>query len=230
MTAFTLRSRLRALLGLGLFPLALFACAGSQPVIAMPKTPAPQTEAALVGPLCEGGTCACSDTPSDLGAVPEGKKRFQILLGPSQNELWARVAGNAFYKSLETASSCFVVDLEPGEHAISMHAKGRGGFGARMLIRELGGDAPWLYESFEFSCGAPGLCDRQSLNLWKEQVARVKAGKHAPCGSVRILNIDWVKGTMPDNLHPEEFHLSATMKVYKFQPKYAPKRSECIKE
>lgn len=88
----------------------------------------------------------------------------------------------------------------------------------------------WLYETFDFNCGAPGLCDMQSLRDWKKSISNVSAGKHAPCGSVRILGIDWITGRMPDMLHPEDFRLEAQMKIYKFLPHNPPGTESCVKE
>ncbi len=88
----------------------------------------------------------------------------------------------------------------------------------------------WLYESFDFNCGAPGLCDMQSLRDWKQSISKVKAGKHAPCGSVRILGIDWITGRMPDMMHPEDFRLEAQMKIYKFLPHNPPGTESCISD
>lgn len=193
----------------------------------MPSTPKAETQAALVGDQCKGDRCACTDSATTQGEIPAGKKRFRVTLGPSQSELWAKVDGNTLYKGVEGATSCFYLDLSAGEHTVTMHAKGRGGFGARMQISELGTKSPNWYESFEFRCGAPGLCDRASLRSWKEQISKVDAGKHAPCGSVRISGIDWTEGRMPDNLHAENFFLQATMKVYTFEPKHAPGSAEC---
>lgn len=208
------------------FSLLAMACSASQQT-PMPPTPVPETQAALVGKLCKGDRCTCTESASELGEVPAGKKRFRVTLGPSQSELWAKVDGNTLYKGLEGATSCFYLDLGVGEHTVAMHAKGREGFGARMQISELGTKGPHWYESFEFRCGAPGLCDRASLQTWRQRISTVSAGKHAPCGSVRISGIDWTEGKMPDDLHPEKFFLQAVMKVYKFEPKHPPGSAEC---
>lgn len=193
----------------------------------MPDLPGPDTRATLAGPLCKNTECTCSDDPAAIGEAPEGFKRFKFELGPTEHELWATVDGNQLYKSREKAGSCFYVDLEPGDHPISLRARGEAGFGARLAVSELGGEGPWWYESFEFHCGAPGLCDAAGLRRWKEGLANVDAGKHAPCGSVRILGIDWQTGRMPDNLHPADFYLQANMKVYKFAPEHPPGSEAC---
>ena len=210
--------------------LCLGACSGAQSGPAMPPVPDSDTRATLAGPLCESAECKCSDDPEAVGAAPEGFKRFKIELGPTEHELWATVDGNQLYKSVERASACYYLDLEAGDHPIRMRAKGTAGFGARLQVSEMGGDGPWWYPSFDFQCGAPGLCDAESLRRWKQGLANVDAGKHAPCGSVRILGLDWQTGRMPDNLHPADFYLEANMKVYKFAPHYQPGSAECRNE
>lgn len=207
--------------------LSLGACSGAQSGPAMPPAPGPDTRATLAGPLCENAECRCSDDPAAVGAAPEGFKRFKVELGPTEHELWATVDGNQLYKSRERANGCFYLDLEVGDHPITMRATGEAGFGARMQVSELGGEGPYWYPTFEFQCGAPGLCDAEGLRRWKRQVAEVDAGKHAPCGSVRVLGVDWQTGRMPDNLHPADFRLEANMKVYKFAPKHPPGSAEC---
>lgn len=209
---------------------ASLSCSGGQSEPQMPAAPDPDTRATLAGPLCSTSRCECSEDPAKIGAAEEGLKRFRVKLGPSQSQLWATIGKNVFHKSIERATSCFYVDLPAGQQAIALRAKGKGGFGAGMEIREVGGEGPWLYPTFNFNCGAPGLCDMQGLSNWKRSLKAVSAGKHAPCGSVRILGVDWATGRMPDNLHPEDFHLTAQMKIYKFQPKHPPGTQTCSKE
>ena len=219
----------RLILTIALALMGFGACSGAQSGPAMPPLPDSDTRATLAGPLCEASECQCSDDPAKVGAAPEGYKRFKIELGPTDHELWASVDGNELYKSGERASACFYLDLEVGDHPISLRAKGEAGFGARMQVSELGGKGPWWYPTFDFECGAPGLCDKEGLRRWKSRLAKVDAGKHAPCGSVRILGVDWQTGRMPDNLHPADFFLEANMKVYKFTPSSEPGSAECSK-
>jgi hypothetical protein len=204
-------------------------CSGSQ-TPAMPATPEAETRATLAGPLCDSQECQCTDDPSKIGVAEAGLKRFRVELGPTESLLWASIDNNVFYKGVERAEACFYVDLPEGEHPISLRAKGEAGFGARMRISEVGGEGPWLYGSFDFNCGAPGLCDMASLRDWKESIKGVDAGKYAPCGSVRILGIDWITGRMPDNLHPADFRLDGTMKIYKFLPHSPPGSEDCVKQ
>jgi hypothetical protein len=206
-------------------------CSGSQRTPELPEAPAPSTQATLAGPLCDGAECQCSEDPSKIGLAEAGLKRFRVELGPSESQLWATIGKNVMYKGKERASACFYIDLPTGEEAVSLRAQGTAGFGAGMRISEVGGEGgPWLYESFDFQCGAPGLCDMQSLRDWRKSLSSVVAGKHAPCGSVRILGIDWITGRMPDNLHPADFRLDATMKIYKFLPDNAPGTESCVKD
>ncbi len=209
--------------------LSLGSCSGAQSGPIMPPLPDSDTRATLAGPLCESAECRCSDDPAEVGQAPEGFKRFKVELGPTEHELWATVDGNQLYKSVERASACYYLDLETGELPITIRAKGRAGFGARIAVSEMGGKGPWWYPTFEFQCGAPGLCDAEGLRRWKRSLASVKKGKHAPCGSVRVLGVDWQTGRMPDNVHPADFFLEATMNVYKFAPHNKPGSAECTK-
>jgi hypothetical protein len=204
----------------------LLGCSGSQTAPRVPEPPAPETTAALVGPLCSGTRCTCRSEDADIGKAPAGYKRFEVVLGPNQHELWATIGDQVFYKSLERAQECFYVDLPAGEHPVELQAQGEAGFGARLKISEKG-EGAWWYDTFEFACGAPGLCDHDGLDSWKRRIAQYKEGKHDPCGSVRVLGIDWQTGRMPDMLHPEDFLLQATLKVYKFAPKHPPGDSSC---
>lgn len=68
--------------------LLVAACSGSQSAPRIPAPPAPETRATLAGPLCEGQRCRCqSEAGADAGLPPEGSKRFEIVLGPSENAL-----------------------------------------------------------------------------------------------------------------------------------------------
>jgi hypothetical protein len=162
-----------------------------------------------------------------VGAAAEGYKRFKVELGPTVGKLWAKIGNNVLYKSTERPTECFFIDLPPGQHEVTLRAQGEAGFGAGLRIREIGGKGPWFYETFDFNCGAPGLCDMASLRYWKEGTKTLRGGRHAPCGSVRIRNIEWQTGRMPDNLHPEDFRMQATLQVDEFAPKHPPKTPNC---
>jgi hypothetical protein len=212
---------------------ATFSCSGSQATAEMPSPPDTATRATLAGPLCETAECQCSDDPSKIGIAAEGLKRFRVELGPSESQIWATINKNVLYKGVERARACFYIDLPSGEHPITLRATGEAGFGAGLRMSEVGGESdggPWFYESFNFNCGAPGLCSKQALRDWRESISHVSAGKHAPCGSVRILGIDWTTGRVPDMLHPEDFLLEATMKIYKFLPHNPPGTESCTND
>lgn len=206
---------------------AFWACSGSRPAPRVPQPPNPATRAALAGPLCAGDRCTCRAGEESAGAPEKGLKRFEFVLGPTQHELWAEVAGQVLYKSVERAKECFYIDLPPGEHRVALQARGEAGFGARLRISEQGENGPWWYDTFEFFCGAPGLCDRTALREWKRHVSRFSEGKHDPCGSVRVRGIDWQTGRMPDNLHPEDFRLALVLKIYNFIPDDPPGDPSC---
>jgi hypothetical protein len=118
------------------------------------------------------------------------------------------------------------VDLLPGRHDVTIRARGADGFGARLAISELGAAGPWWYETFEFSCGAPGLCDQETLRSWRANITAYKE-KHDPCGSTKIKNLQWQTGTMPDNRHPGEILVQLTLQVYEFVPEYPSGDESC---
>lgn len=185
------------------------------------------TRATLAGPLCEADRCTCRGPDGDVGTPDEGFKRFEIVLGPTQNQLWATVDDMVFYKSRERAKECFYIDLRPGAHRVTMQAEEEEHFGARLKISELGEKG--AYDSFDFYCGAPGLCDLDSLRSWKADVARFSEGKHDPCGSTRVLGVSWETGRMPDSLHPAAMLLELTLKVYEFAPRHPPGDEACAR-
>lgn len=216
----------------GLLVCAAAACSGApsnyEPI---PDPPGPQTVAELAGPLCQGQFCKCRSL--DDAAAPgqaEGKyKRFEFRLGPTNNELWATVENSTLYKSRERAMDCFYVDLLPGRHDVSIRAQGDNGFGARLKISELGAKGPWWYDTFEFSCGAPGLCDQETLRNWKNQITAYKE-KHDPCGSTKVKGVTWQTGVMPDNRHPSDIRIELTLQIYEFAPENAPGDEGCQRE
>ncbi len=205
----------------------LASCSGAQSEPAMPSVPDADTRATLAGPLCDTSECQCSEDAAAVGKAPDGWKRFKVELGPTDHELWAEVGSNRLYKSIERANACFYLDLAPGDHPIKLRARGKSGFGARIKVSELSAAGPHWYPTFEFHCGAPGLCDGAGIRRFRDRVASVSKGKHAPCGSVRVLGVDWQTGRMPDNIHPADFFLEASMKVYTFATKHEPGSTEC---
>jgi hypothetical protein len=217
-------------------PLALLACSGASgggsggPQGPIEEAPEPKTEAVLVGPLCEGDHCQCKQGETDAG-TPEGDaKRFEVKLGPSDDPLWATVDGMVLYKSREQADACFYVDLATGDHKVTVRGKGEGGLSVGATISEMGGGqgATWWYNTFDFNCGAPGECDLEQVKAFKDRVSQLK-GKHDPCGSTKVKEIEWETGRMPDRAHPDDLVLRATLQVYKFVPKSPPGSSDCDK-
>jgi hypothetical protein len=215
--------------------LALSACSGStvgsdtqKPIESEPE---PKTEAVLVGPLCQGAQCRCKQGEGDAGTPEAGAKRFEVKLGPSDDPLWATVDGMVLFKSREIADACFYVDLRPGEHPISVRGKGEGGLSVGATFSEMGGGGEgqtWWYNTFDFNCGAPGQCDTDQVKAFKERVTRLQ-GKHDPCGSTLVKQVEWETGRMPDRAHPDDLLLRATLKVYKFVPKDPPGTESCDK-
>lgn len=207
-------------------------CAGAQRPAPIPRPPAPATRATLVGPLCDAGHCKCrQDVPGgDAGKPPKGRKRYEIRLGPTGNELWATVDDMVLYKSKERATACFYVDLTPGAHAVTLRAHEPHGFGARIAISELGAKGPWWYHTFLFDCGAPGTCDRNELAEFRTQVVRVEhSERHLfdPCGSTKVRRIHWQIRRMPDDLHPSDLLLRLVLDVYKFAPQHPSGNPAC---
>jgi len=204
----------------------VIACAGSVTQEKIPDPPDPSTRATLSGPLCGPERCQCRTTDVEPGLPDPEFKRYEIKLGPSTNELWARIDGMVLFKTRERATECFYVDLRPGEHNVSLRARGPNGFGARIAISEQGAAGPYWYNTFDFACGAPGLCDRDTIAQWKKDIQPL-GDKHDPCGSTLIQNLTWITGRMPDNLHPADLLLEFKLKIYKFIPDYAPGAEEC---
>ncbi len=206
--------------------LTLAACSSSAQYDPIPAPPEPATVATLSGPLCRANACTCRTDDAAAGLPEEGFKRFEFRMGPSDNELWATVGDMTLYKSRERATDCFYVDLPPGNHPVTFRASGANGFGAAIEVSELGAKGPWWYDTFDFLCGAPGLCDRETLASWKSKFLE-RGNKQDPCGSTKITALTWQTGTMPDNLHPSDILLRFTMQVYKFSPENAPGAEAC---
>lgn len=210
---------------------AMLACGGgtARDVPTMPEPPPRMTRATLAGPLCQGTTCRCKKDDADAG-VPEvaGVKRYEVVLGPSDNELWATVNGMVLYKSVERATECFYLDLaSPGDHPVTLRARGEAGFGARLTIRELQASGPAWYSTFEFVCGAPGACRVDQLRDFRASLARYKRGIHDPCGSTKIQGLEWDTGRMPDVSVPADLYLQLRLKPYKFAPDKPPGHADC---
>jgi hypothetical protein len=212
----------------------LAACSGSQQQqITIEPPPAPETKAVLAGPLCgTNGACTCRDetAAADGGAgVPdqEGRKRFEFRLGPTDNDLWAIVDGMVLYKSKERPTDCFYVDLPSGDHEVTLRASRPNGIQAALAISEYGVTAKSWYKTLRFSCGVPGTCSHDELDGVKADYKQFKAGKHDPCGSVRIKGVMWDTGKAPDQLHPEDLVVKLTLDIYKFVPEMMSGANGC---
>jgi hypothetical protein len=196
------------------------ACSGGSRQIEIGAPPAKASEGVFAGPLCSGTTCKCREGAADGGAgMPaQGMKRFEVKLSSPQ-QLWIKVAGNAMYKDAERADACFYVDLPIGETAIEMRASDPNGVSAAWSVKELGATTASWYDTFTFNCGNPGVCSFEEL---QEKKAQFKGGpKLDPCGSVKVLGLTWDTGKAPDQLHPSELLVRATLKVYTFVPSRA---------
>jgi len=204
----------------------LAGCSGGASQIDLSAPPAKRTTGVFAGPLCTGAACKCASTPAEAG-VPEGDgyKRFEVRLRSSQ-ELWARVRDNAMYKSPERVEECFYVDLPSGDTPIELRASEPNGVSAEWTIREVGAKTASFYETLTFNCGNPGVCSFDEL---REKKAELSNPKQDPCGSVKIKGLNWDTGRSPDQLHPSELLVRATLDVYKFVPS-RPHGDDCTKK
>jgi hypothetical protein len=211
----------------------LLACGGAPP--ALQPVPAPRTRAALVSGLCQRGACRCRDLHDhgDASAwepTGAGRKRYELRLGPHDNELWVLVGDRVLYKGLERAEECFYLDLPPGEHRIRVRARSEHGFGVRLAIAEMSPEGPWWYDTFLLSCGSPGgVCDRDTLGA---EVARIRAYPRQlrdPCGSTKIHGVTWQAERLADNQHPGDLQLDFVLHTYKFVPRHRPGAAECAR-
>jgi hypothetical protein len=206
----------------------LVACSGSSKQIEIGAPPAKTTQGVFSGPLCSGTACKCREGGGDGGAgVPEqaGYKRFEIRLSSPQ-QLWIKVRDSMMYKSAEQADACFYVDLPAGDTGVEMRASDPNGVSAEWAIRELGSETKSWYDSLVFNCGNPGVCSFDELGTKK---AEYKDPKHDRCGSVKIKGLTWDTGRSPDQLHPSELLVRATLDVYTFVPS-RPHGADCSKK
>lgn len=176
------------------------------------------TKGALAGPLCMADHCKCreANAPADGGAgVPEdGRKRFEIRMTSPQN-LWANVGGTLLYKNPERAEDCFYVDLANGDVPVELRASNADGVSAKWTIRELGTTTKSWYDTFQFTCGSPGVCSFEEL---EDAKAEHRKAKRDACGSTKIKGVEWDTGKAPDQLHPSELLVRLTLDIYKFVP------------
>jgi hypothetical protein len=188
------------------------------------------TRAELVGPLCRTRSCECRSGPDEAGMPSGVDKRYEIRVGPVPGEMWVTVGDNTLYKSREQATQCFYLDLPPGKHEVGVRARGESGFSAAVRIAELGAEGPWWYDTFNFSCGAPGRCTLDRLDHWRE-IFLTHAVRNVldPCGSTAIRDIKWRTGRVRDRLYPTSMQLQFVLDVYSFTPRYPPGHRECAR-
>ena len=209
----------------------LLGCSGaSSSIPPMAAIPSAETKATLAGPLCEFANCKCREEAGDPPQeAPEGFKRYEVRIGPADNPLWVSIGDMVLYKSNERAMDCFYVDVRPGRHPVRLQAKQDTGFAARLKISELAPSNQGWYDSFQFACGAPGVCARDTLREWKAEVARIDDNVHDPCGSTKIRQVVWQTGRLPDDVPPGELQLDFILDVYKFVPTFGPGATECAR-
>jgi hypothetical protein len=215
-----------------LVALLLAGCAGSATqVVAFGPPPPRLTRAALAGPRCGDGVCTCRDPhlagDGGAGLPADGKKRFEIRVGPSSHELWVTIGEHQLYKSAERAEDCFYVDLPSGVFPVALRASNHDGVSAALAITELGTKTRSWYDSFRFACGTPGVCSSEELDDARARYAAIKRGIHDPCGSVRIKGLTWDTGVMPDHLHPGDLAVRFQLEIYRFAPWKAHGDASC---
>lgn len=206
--------------------MVLVACSGGGQQIDLGAPPAKLTTGVFAGPMCSGETCKCATNIADVG-VPEqeGLKRFELRLNSSQ-AVWMKVRDNQMFKDAERAEACFYLDLPTGETPIEMRASDPNGVSAAWSIKELGALTKTWYDSFIFNCGNPGVCSFDELRGKKSEYAEPKRDK---CGSVKVKGLVWDTGRSPDQLHPSELLVKATLNVYNFVPD-RPHGDDCSKK
>ena len=194
------------------------------------SVPARMTRGVLSGPLCQDTECSCRDegAPDDGGAgtPADGRKRFELRIGPAANEMWVSLGDNLYYKSAERATACFYVDLTPGETPVAIRASHNGGLSAAVSISEYGVNSKSWYQTFQFTCGAPGVCSYDELDSNKATYQKFARGLHDACGSVRVQKLNWNSSEAADQVHPNELGVTLALNIYKFLPS-KPHGSEC---
>jgi hypothetical protein len=202
---------------------AVAACSGTRHQIEIGPPPAKLTRGTLVSPLCKGDACKCRDTnqkgDGGVGTPAAGRKRFELRLGPSSQELWVTLPDAVLYKSPERAEECYYVDLPPIDVPVELRGSDPAGVSAAWTIRELGTATKSWYDTFAFSCGSPGVCSFEELDQAKARSnGMAKKGVYDPCGSVKVKGLIWDTGRSPDNVHPNELLVKLVLQIYKRAP------------
>jgi hypothetical protein len=211
----------------------LAGCTGDRQQIAIGPVPPRLTRGTLAGPLCKGDHCTCREATAaeDGGAgVPtDDRKRFEIRVGPSPQELWVTLRGMTFYKSAERAEECFYVDLPAGDSPVELRASHKDGVSAVWTIKELGSKTKSWYDTFAFNCGSPGVCSFEDLDAMHDELVNTKRNLRDPCGSTKIKGVAWDHGKAPDQLHPDELVVRLHLDIYKLVPNRAHGDPTCGK-
>jgi len=200
---------------------AALACSGpSRTQIAIGPPPPKDTHAVLAGNLCGDNRCTCrGDGPGDGGAgVPEtpGRKRYELRLS-SPHDLWVTInKTTVLYKSPERAETCFYIDLPSGAQELELRASNPDGVSAGLQIHELGTRTRSWYDTFEFSCGVPGVCSFEELEANRAKYIATHRNLYDRCGTTKIKGLSWDHGKAPDQLHPSELVLRLTLDIYRF--------------
>lgn len=205
------------------------ACSGGNRQIDIGAPPGKASRGTFSGPLCTGEECTCRSLTAagdgGAGTPGEGQKRFEVRL-KSPNQLWAKVGDNVMYKSPERPEACFYIDLPSGDTKVELRASEPNGVSAAWEIHELGTNTKSWYDTLTFECGNPGVCSFEELDGKK---AELNDPKHDRCGSVKVKGITWDTGRSPDQLHPSELLVTATLDVYRFVPS-RPHGEDCSKK
>ncbi len=172
--------------------------------------------------------CRDVDQPATEADKPKPPfKRYEIRVGPLQNDLWVMVDDMTLYKTKERATECFYVDLLPGKHPVRIHGKAKDGLGVQVHVSELSAGGPWWYDTFTYNCGGSSWCALEDVKEEKARIAAVPRQLHAPCGSTKIKSLNWATGRMPDALHPAEIVIDFTLQVYEFATEHEPGSKQC---
>jgi hypothetical protein len=194
-------------------------CGSTAHQITIGEPPPKGTHAVLAGPLCADNRCTCRTGAADAGLPDGDKKRFEFRLGPSPHELWLTIAGGTvLYKSPEHAEECFYVDLPAGAQPIELRAKNADGVSVALQVHELGTRTKSWYDTFAFSCGSPGVCSFEELDANLAAMKGMKHGVADACGSTKVKGVGWDHGKDPDEQHPSNLVVRATLDIYKFAP------------
>jgi hypothetical protein len=210
----------------------LAGCAGSSGT----AKPSPTEARPIVtaGNRCSGGVCTCRAVDDygrslgpafDEGAPAPGTKRFELRTGRGEDALTVTVERlGAFEKSLRSVEpSCAYVDLPPGKHRVTVHARAaneEAGQQPGLFIREYSAQKNSWYDTFQFRCGSGSeLCSLGHMEQFLAEAQKVPRGVWDPCGSVRVEGIRWDGGRGPGS-KLSELTLELVLEVYKFEPRF----------